>query len=183
MTKPVIKNKRQIAKTRLFCVEELSLEFSNGEHRVYERMISGATGAVMIVAMTDNHELILIREYSAGLDNYQLAFPKGLMENNEDVFEAANRELKEEIGFGFKTMENLKTMSLAPGYFSHQMNIVLATDLYPENLEGDEPEPLEVVYWPMDEIDSLLAQEDFTEARSVAALLLVERDFNRNKSS
>ncbi|MDH5434032.1 MAG: ADP compounds hydrolase NudE, partial [Gammaproteobacteria bacterium] len=89
MTKPVIKNKRQIAKTRLFCVEELSLEFSNGEQRVYERMISGSSGAVMIVPLTQNNELVLIREYSAGLDNYQLAFPKGLMENNEDVFEAA----------------------------------------------------------------------------------------------
>ncbi|MDI8954301.1 hypothetical protein MJO10_30055, partial [Salmonella enterica subsp. enterica serovar Anatum] len=36
----------------------------------------------------------------------------------------------------------LKKLSMAPSYFSSKMNIVVAEDLYPESLEGDEPEPL-----------------------------------------
>ena len=44
-----------------------------------------------------------------------------------------------------------------------------------EQLMGDEPEPLEVVKWPLQEWQSLLAQEDFTEARSVAALMLAKQ--------
>ncbi|WP_444996886.1 ADP compounds hydrolase NudE [Aliikangiella sp. IMCC44359] len=178
-SKPQITDKKQVAKTRIFCVEELSLEFSNGEKRIFERMVSGRSGAVMIIAVTEKNEFILIREYSAGTDDYQLAFPKGLMEEGENIMDAANRELKEEVGFGANQLEPLKGMSLAPGYFSHKMNLILARDLYAEKLPGDEPEPLEVVYWPVTEIDSLLEQQDFTEARSIAGLLLAERHLKK----
>ena len=178
--KPKITQRKEVAKTRIFRVEELALEFSNGESRIYERMVSGSAGAVMIIPVTDNNELILIREYSAGTHDYQLAFPKGLMELDETPFEAANREMMEEIGYAAKKFNSLKRVSLAPGYFTHQMELVIAQDLYPEKLEGDEPEPLEVVYWPIHQIDKLLEQEDFTEARSIAALFLAERFLNKD---
>lgn len=177
--KPTILKQTEIAKTRLFRVEELELEFSNGARRVYERMVSGSRGAVMVVAVTANKELVLIREYSAGTDDYQLAFPKGLVDAGETSIQAGNRELKEETGFGANEIAEIKSVTLAPGYFSHRMSLLLATRLYEEKLEGDEPEPLEVVLWPIDEISSLLEQPDFTEARSIAALLLVERQFFR----
>jgi ADP-ribose diphosphatase len=172
-SKPIISATKTIAKTRLFQVDQIELEFSNGQQRTYERLVAGSNGAVLIVALNQNNELILIREYSAGTNDYQLAFPKGLIETGEAVLAAANRELKEEVGFGAKDLTPLKSMSLAPGYLTHKMNIVFAQGLYPEKLEGDEPEPLEIVKWPFENIDLLLAQEDFTESRSIAALLLV----------
>lgn len=178
--KPKIIATRQAARTRIFSIEELSLEFSNGEKRIYERMVAGGAGAVMIVAISDNKEFVLIREYSAGTEDYQLAFPKGLVDLGEDILDAANRELKEEVGYGAHKLTQLKSMTLAPGYFTHTMSLVMAEDLFPEKLEGDEPEPLEVVFWPMDDIDGLLAQADFTEARSIAALLMVDRLYNKN---
>jgi ADP-ribose diphosphatase len=176
-TKPEILDKKVIAKTKVFCVEELSLKFSNGEKRIYERLVAGKNGAVMVLAVNDNDELLLIKEYSAGTDDYQLAFPKGLIETNEAVSDAANRELKEEVGFGAKQLIELKSISLAPGYLSHKMNLVLAKDLYEEKLEGDEPEPLEVVPWPIHQMDQLLERSDFTEARSIAALFILENYF------
>ncbi len=57
----------------------------------------------------------------------------------------------------------------------HQTHIVLATDLYPNRLQGDEPEEIEVVPWKLSEIDTLLQAADFTEARSIAALFLTRR--------
>jgi ADP-ribose diphosphatase len=176
--KPKIISKKQVARTRIFCVEELSLEFSNGAKRIYERMVSSGSGAVMIVPVTDAGEFLLIKEYSAGTHDYQLAFPKGLVDIGETALEAANRELKEEVGFGATKLTQLKSMTLAPGYLTHKMSLVLAQSLYPEKLEGDEPEPLEVVRWPMQDVDGLLAQQDFTEARSIAALLMVDRLFS-----
>lgn len=172
---PKIIEQKLVAKTKIFKVESLSLEFSNGEKRLYERMVSSGSGAVMVIALTESNELVLIREYSAGTNDYQLAFPKGLMEAGEKPEDAANRELKEEVGLGANKISQVKKVTLAPGYFSHKMDILLAEDLYEEKLEGDEPEPLEVVYWPLNEIDNLLAQPDFTEARSISGLLLVQR--------
>ena len=50
------------------------------------------------------------------------------------------------------------------------MNIVVAEDLYPESLEGDEPEPLPRVRWPLAHLMDLLEDPDFNEARNVSAL-------------
>jgi ADP-ribose diphosphatase len=64
---------------------------------------------------------------------------------------------------------------MAPTFFNASMTIVMARDLYPKTLEGDEPEPLEVINWPIAESDALLAREDFVEARCIAALFLAQK--------
>lgn len=178
--KPKILKQQQVAKTRIFCVEELHLEFSNGERRIYERLKAGGRGAVMVIAVDSEQNILLIREYAAGVEKYELALPKGLVEPEEGVLEAANRELKEEVGLGANRLTELKKISLAPGYLSHTMSVILAEDLYEEKLEGDEPEPIEVVPYPLSQIDALIQQDDFTEARSIAALYMV-RDYFAQK--
>ena len=59
-----------------------------------------------------------------------------------------------------------------PPYFSHVTDIILAEDLYPQRLDGDEPEPIDVVPWSLSQLDELLLREDCTEARSIAALYM-----------
>ena len=166
LQKPTILNIETVARSRLFTVESVDLEFSNGVRRVYERMRPTNREAVMIVPIVDDH-LILIRE------SYELGFAKGLIDPGESVYEAANRELKEEVGFGANDLTFLKKLSMAPSYFSSKMNIVVAQDLYPESLEGDEPEPLPQVRWPLAHMMDLLEDPDFNEARNVSALFLV----------
>jgi len=177
--KPTIHNSKIIAKTRLFTVEELQLEFQNGERRTYERLITGGKGAVLIVPVLNDEEFILIKEYAAGVDNYELGFPKGLIEGGESPEQAANREMQEEAGFRANSLSVLKKVSLAPGYLNHQMYFVLAQELTVSELEGDEPEPIEVITWRFDNIDALIANENFTEARSIAALLMVRELLSR----
>lgn len=172
--KPQILHTEMVAESRLFKVESVHLKFSNGVERVYERMRSGGRGAVMLVPMLDNDTLLLISEYSAGTHRYELGFPKGLIDPGETAFAAGNRELMEEIGYGARTLTPLKQVSLAPGYFGSRMDILLAQDLYPEWREGDEPEPLEVVPWPIAKLDQLIAHPDFNEARSLCGLLLLQ---------
>ena len=64
----------------------------------------------------------------------------------------------------------VRTLTLAPVYMSHETTVVLARDLYPERLPGDEPEELEVVPWRFDALGELALREDFSEGRSIAAL-------------
>ncbi len=171
---PKIKRTKLIAQTRIFGVEEMELEFSNGVYRIYERLKAGEHGAVMILPLLDDDTMLLIKEYAAGLERYELAFPKGLIDAGEDSEQAANRELQEEVGYAAKQLKVLRKVSLAPGYLSHQMDIVVAQDLYPSKLEGDEPEPIEVVEWKISEMEKLLEVEEFSEARSIAALYLLK---------
>ena len=175
-TLPVILDSRWRDPSDMFKIQELDLEFSNGERRTYQRMKTHGLGAVIIVPMKDDETVLLAREYAAGLHHYEIGLPKGRREEGESVLQAAQREMKEEIGFGAKELIDLASLSLAPGYMTHVTHIVLARDLYPEKLEGDEPEELEVVPWPISDLRTLTAREDCTEGRTIAALYIA-RDF------
>ena len=169
--KPIINDSRVVAKSRLFTIEQLDLTFSNGVFRQYERMKGISRGAVMVVPIR-NGEMLLAREYAAGTHDYELGFPKGLIDPGETAEQAANRELQEEIGFVAHKLTFLKEVSLAPSYFSSKMKLFIAENLQESRLEGDEPEPIEVVPWEVDNWKNLLEAPHFTEARSLTALFL-----------
>ena len=179
-TKPEILAQQTVAQSKLFSIESLDLRFSNGVERTYERMKPSGRNAVMMVPITEKGDILLVREYAAGTERYELGFPKGLIDPGEQPNEAAVRELKEEIGFGANKLTPLKEVILAPSYFSSKMTLFIAEELYPEKLEGDEPEPLDIVRWPLAQAEELLTHLDFCEARSITALLLALRVLNNN---
>ncbi len=176
--KPVITGTETIARTRLFRIERVGLRFANGTEVDYERLKSTSHGAVLVVPMLDAATVLLIREYATGVERYELALPKGRVEEGESVVAAANRELMEETGYGAHKLTPLKSVTLAPGYFNHATHLLLAEELYPARLKGDEPEAIEVVPWPLARLAELLQHEECTEARSIAALYMV-RDLLR----
>lgn len=154
-------------------VEELDLEFSNGERRRYHRVRSTGHGAVIVVPMLDDDTALLIREYAAGTHRYELGLVKGRIDPGETPEQAADRELKEEAGYGARSLTVLRQITLAPTYMTHATTLVLARDLYPERLVGDEPEQLEVVPCRLDALHELILRDEFSEGRSIAALFLV----------
>lgn len=170
---PTITAVRQVATSRLFKIEEVDLSFSNGATRCYERM-RGQRGqeAVMVIPLLEDQTLLLVREYMVGLERYELGFPKGLLEPDEEMLQGANRELAEEVGYAARELTLLARLSTAPGYLTSRMPIILARDLYPQTAAGDEPEPIEVVPWPLQDAAKLLQRDDFSEARGIAGLYL-----------
>ncbi|MBI1195803.1 MAG: ADP compounds hydrolase NudE [Gammaproteobacteria bacterium] len=177
--KPEIMATETLARTRLFHVEQLDLRFANGVTTRYERLgRTGGNGAVLIVPMRSDDEVLLIREYAAGVDRYELALPKGRIEPDESPLDAANRELQEETGYGARKLRHLAGLTVAPGYMGHVTQIILAEDLYESRLSGDEPEEIEVVPWSLKDLAGLIACEDCTEARSIAALFMAREVLN-----
>lgn len=180
--KPFVLSKTTVASSRLFRIEEMDIEFSNGQRRVFERLARGRPGggAVLVVPILDEETVLLIREYSAGVERYELGLPKGRVDPGESMLDAANRELKEEIGYGARQLHLLSSFSIAPQYMQHMTDIILASDLYPEKLAGDEPEELEVIPWKLADINALLATGECTEARSIAALFMAAEFLKSN---
>lgn len=171
--KPKLTNIHTVAQSRIFNLESMDVEFSNGSTRVYERLVSRGNGAVLVIPMLNDDTVLMIYEYSGGTDRYELGLTKGKIDKGETPIEAAGMELKEEIGFGAKKLTFLKTITLAPGYQSSETHIVLAEDLYEEQADGDEPEPLEVVEHKLSDLEELTYKQDLTEARSILALYMV----------
>lgn len=179
--KPKVSNIKNIATTKLFNIQSMDIEFSNGEQRQYERLKPDGDGAVLVIPMLDDDTVLMIYEYSGGTDRYELALTKGKIDAGESVLEAANRELVEEIGYGANELSLVKTMTLAPGYQSNYTHIVLAQDLYEDSAQGDEPEPLEVVEHKLSDLENLVYNQDLTEARTIAALYMAKEIVKNQK--
>jgi ADP-ribose diphosphatase len=127
------------------------------------------------VPLLDAGNILLVREYAVGLERYELSLPMGLVQPPESTLQAANRELREETGYAARTLEALHTLALAPGILGYRMDVVLATGLYPSSSNGDEPEALEVVAWPLERIDELPIRGEIADARTLAALFVARQ--------
>lgn len=170
---PKILATRPVEGSHFLRAEHVDLEFSNGERRTFERLLSSGLGAVIVVPVRgDGDTVLLVREYAVGVDRYELGLVKGRLDRDETVEQGADRELKEEIGFGARDLHILGTLAVSPGYMTAMTHVVLARDLHAERLEGDEPEPLDVVPWKLSELHTLLEHDEVTDGRSIAALFM-----------
>ncbi|MEM7079062.1 MAG: ADP compounds hydrolase NudE [Pseudomonadota bacterium] len=178
MQLPEILQRERAGGTGFFRIERLHLKFSNGVQRVYERLLAGRREAVIVVALNDEDNILLIREYAAGVHENALTLPKGTVDDGETLEQAAARELAEETGFSARRLEVIKKLTIAPSHMGYTINVVFARDLFELRLEGDEPEPPEVVPWPRQRVGDLLEGEAFHEARAIAAVILCRKQLN-----
>lgn len=178
--KPDILDVRVVAQSAIFQVQALDLRFANGQERVYERLTPARRAAVMVLPFVDN-ELLMVREYSAGTERYELTCVKGLIDEGETPQQAANRELQEEIGFAARNWHFMRELYSSPGHMFSPLHVFVARDLYESILPGDEPEPLELVRVPLMQLDDLIDSAAFGDARVLAALLLWQRYFQQVK--
>ncbi|MBL8271361.1 ADP compounds hydrolase NudE [Steroidobacter sp.] len=170
---PEILHRRMAAQSRMFQIEAVQLRFDGGAEREYERIAApAAVGTVIVVAAPAPGELLLIREYAVGLERYEWSLPMGGVNSGETLLQAANRELREETGFSARSLTPLHTLSLAPGIFAYQAQVVLATDLVFDPAVGDEPETLDVVSCSFEQLQTLIFRGEFTEARSLASVFI-----------
>ncbi len=175
MKKPEVLSVREVAKTSVFRVETVGLRFSNGQEREYERLgrFNSPVKAVMVVPFLPDGRLVMIKEYAVGVESYITGFPRGLAEAGESLSQGAERELKEEAGFGAKFIEQVAELALSPHYMCHKMNLMLAQDLYKCSLPGDEPEPLSVHYYTWEEAFEVAHHQAYKDVRTIAALYMV----------
>ena len=176
---PKIKNKKILFASKLFSIESLDIDFNN-VHRNYEIVSGKGTGAVLVIPILEE-KFLFISEYAAAIDQYAISFPKGKIDRGESPLETANRELQEEIGYKSNKLTHIHKLPLAPGYITHQTDIVLAEDLIPSKLEGDEPEEINIIECNISEVENFIQKNQNIESRAIASIYLYNSFINREK--
>jgi ADP-ribose pyrophosphatase len=123
---------------------------------------TNATGVVVVVAVTDKRELVLVEQFRIPVNAQVIELPAGLVgdhgDADEPVANAAHRELREETGFRAGHLVHLFNCPSSAGMSDEQLDIFLATDLVREGPGGgDASEDIRVHLVPLDRINSWLA--------------------------
>jgi 8-oxo-dGTP pyrophosphatase MutT (NUDIX family) len=129
---------------------------------------------VNVVAFTADQELILVRQYRHGTDEFSLEIPGGLVDPHEpDPAAAAARELREETGYVATELRRLGAMTPNPAIFTNRCHAFLATGCRRAgDLQQDPGEDLELVLVPAARIDELVREGTIDHALVLAALAM-----------
>jgi ADP-ribose pyrophosphatase len=158
-----------------FRISVTEARFVAPDGTAFTRDIVRHPGAVAVVPITDDGEVLLVRQYRGAVDRRLLEIPAGTRDvEGEAPQETARRELLEEVGVDAGTMRSLGTMFNSPGFCDEETHLFLATDLTPGPTarHGVEEEHMEVVAVPLADVDRMVADGELTDGQTILGLLL-----------
>jgi ADP-ribose pyrophosphatase len=129
--------------------------------------------AAIVFPITEDGEVILVRQYRPPLGRMELGLPAGLVEEGEKPEAAARRELLEETGYAGREWEPLGSLASSPSLKDNWAYLFLARDVGPvAEPDPDEHELVEVVRAPPGEVRALIGAGEIVSSSGVAAIML-----------
>ena len=126
---------------------------------------------INVTAITEDDEVIMIRQYRPGRNEVAWELPGGMMDEGEDSLETARRELREETGYTADHFEELARTSVNPASHTNLSISVLATGArYVTAPQPEASEEIEVVLMPLDKVLDLLRRNQISQVMDVASL-------------
>lgn len=137
-------------------------------------------GIVAIVPVTDNKEVLLIRQFRPPVNGYVIEFPAGLNDKGDSLEEAARRELLEETGYYAKEIILIAEGPLSSGASGEILTVFLAKGLEFKGIgERDETENIEVIKIPISELyqtlDELRSEGNYVDLKILGLLELAKK--------
>ena len=161
-----------VAHTRIFDLQSVSFRHPR-RAEAKDFVVIAAPDWVNVVALTPARELVLVRQFRFGLDDFSLEIPGGLIERGEDPVVAAQRELREETGFTGARAWSLGSVHPNPAIQGNRCHLVCIEDARrTEDIDWDDDEEIEVRTVPVDEVYALARSGGITHALVLDALLL-----------
>ena len=143
----------------------------NGEHATRE--VVEHPGGVCLAPLTEQGELLFVRQYRHPYRAVVLELPAGKLQRGEDPLEAGKRELEEETGARATEYVSLGEMYPSPGYCDEIIHLYLARGLSFGNMHPDEDEFLEVERIPLEEAVAMVLRGEIPDAKTQVLVLKV----------
>lgn len=136
-----------------------------------QREVVDHPGGVAIVGLTENNEVLMVRQFRYPYKETIYEIPAGKLEKGEDPRVAAIREFREECGAVAEKFEPLGEIYPTPGYCGEIIRIFYATDLTFGEQELDEDEYLEVIKMPFSECVAKIMSGEIKDAKTIVGIL------------
>ncbi|MCC7493173.1 MAG: NUDIX hydrolase [Fimbriimonadaceae bacterium] len=135
-------------------------------------------GAVMVVPVTADGRVVLVRQYRYAAGEALLELPAGTLDHpGEDPLACAQRELAEETGYQATQWRLLASFYTAPGFCTELIHCFLASDVTPGAVaEADADEDIELVMMPLSSAKTLARRGELRDAKTICGLLLAPFD-------
>jgi ADP-ribose pyrophosphatase len=156
--------------------------FVDPDGNEFERDVVHHPGAVVVVPVTPEGDVILVRQYRAAIDAELLEVPAGKRDvTDEPVEVTAHRELEEEVGMRAASMVQVAEFYNSPGFCDEHSFLFLATDLTPcaTDFQGHEEQHMTIERVALDRVPALIASGDLVDAKSILGLLLAREHLRR----
>jgi 8-oxo-dGTP pyrophosphatase MutT (NUDIX family) len=134
-------------------------------------------GAVAIVAYDAEHVWLVRQPREAVDEPALLEIPAGRLDKDgEQPLQAAQRELAEEIGRGARSWEPIVVYYTGAGFTDERVHLFCASDLYEAHADSGEEERIEIVPWPLADLQSAIGE--CRDAKTLIGLLWLARRLN-----
>jgi 8-oxo-dGTP pyrophosphatase MutT (NUDIX family) len=151
--------------------------FRHADGKEVTREIVRHQGAVGILAY-DPERVWLVRQPRESVNEPDLLeIPAGRLDvEGEAPLAAAQRELAEEVGLGAQSWEPIVTYYTGAGFTDERVHLFAASELYESHADSGEDERIEIVPWPLRELDGAIAE--CVDAKTLIALMWLARRLN-----
>lgn len=168
----VINSKETVFNGAIFNVEKR--EVTNPEEDVLQREVVTKAPVVVMVVVNQDGEVAITKEYRSGVNKVTCGLPAGIIDEGEKPIEAAQREVKEEIGYEVKKSEFIGVVNSSEG-FTNEVSHLFAVSVNSEGLAEtsfDEGERIETMFLPFDYILDMIRDGEIQSAQCISALLM-----------
>ena len=136
-------------------------------------------GAVCVLPLTENGEVIFVNQFRYALNKVTLEVPAGKLEKGEDPTEAALRELSEETGIEAKKIIPMGALYTTPALMDEIIYMYIATDLTQGEQHLDEDEFVNALKIPLDKAVEMVMNGEIRDSKTQVMILKADKYFNK----
>ena len=160
--------RRELYRGRVISLDVETVTLPNGA--TIDLEIVRHPGAVAVVPLTDDGDVLLIRQYRHAAGGFIYEIPAGKLDPGEAPRDCAARELEEEIGRRASALTHALSFFTTPGFTDEVIHLFLATGLRPGTQKLDRDEVLEVVEMSLDEAIRRIAAGVIRDAKTIIGI-------------
>ena len=156
----------------VFRVRKHEVETINGSSI---RDIVEHSGGSIMVAVTDEGKVLMVRQYRKAFEKALLELPAGKRDPGEDPLVTAARELREETGYTAASVKPLVSFYPTCGYSSEDLYIFICRGLTPGKTEWDDSECLDILEFEVDELMDMIMRNEIKDAKTIIGILFARQ--------